>query len=90
MIKFLKCASLCEEENSDLKLTNFINDLNNEFGNLSCSCHPSATWNIAVDLLRNCKYDFHTVGNVEKIVTENPKCNFWNRLYENQIKSKNY
>ncbi len=85
MIKFLKCASLCEEENSDLRLSNFINDLNNEFGNLNCSCHPFATWNIAVDLLKNCKYDFHTVG---KGVPKNPKCNFWNRLYENHIEPK--
>ena len=80
-----KCASLCPEESSDLRLTNFINDLNNEFGNLNCGCHPTATWNIAVDLLENCKYNFHNVG---KHVPENPKCNFWNRLYETQIKPK--
>ena len=85
MLNFLKCASLCEKENSDDELTNFIKELNDELGNLSCYCHPNATWNIAVDLLKNCTYKFHSVG---KGVAENPKCNFWNSIYENQIKLK--
>ena len=82
MIKFLKCASLCEKENADSNLERFIVNLNENFGERSCVCHPNDEWHIAVDLLKNCTYDFHTTG---KGNPKNPLCQFWSNLYEHEI-----
>ncbi len=81
MIFFKDCSHLCYEDGADEKFMNFVTALNEHFGERSCACHPDVTWEVAVDLLANCKYDFHTNDG------ENPNCKFWERLLENEVKA---
>jgi hypothetical protein len=79
MILFLKCALLCEDENSENKLNTFVEDLNEQFGDKSCNCHTNLTWEIGVDLMEDCKFHFHGTNK------RNPDCGFFERLYKNEI-----
>lgn len=80
MVEFLKCASLCPEYLSDERLDSFIGKLNETFSHMSCECHPNATWKIGVDLMKDCKYNFHNTWE------GNPPCGFERRLILNEIK----
>ena len=79
MVQFLKCATLCNEENSEDNLDNLIKELNEKFGDKSCACHPDKVWKIGVDVMEDCKYHFHDTWE------KNPPCTFDDRLIKNEI-----